>query len=80
MIVLVLLDIVGIAITDFAPLFSHWYWLAMVVVTGLACITMEWSRAGENGLDVATIIKNQGAHLIQRSCCARVVSTARTPG
>lgn len=59
MIVLVLLDIVGIAITDFAPLLSHWYWLAMVVVTGFACIIMEWSRAREKGLEIATILKNE---------------------
>ena len=32
MILLVLLAIVGIGITDFSPLLSHWYWLAMVVV------------------------------------------------
>ncbi len=59
MILLVLLDIVGIAITDFAPRSSHWYWLAMVVVTGIACITMEWARSRETGLRVAAIIKNE---------------------
>jgi len=60
MILLMLLDIVGIAITDFAPLYSHWYWLAMVVVTGIACITMEWARAREKGLGIAAILKNEG--------------------
>jgi hypothetical protein len=45
MILLVLLAIVGIGITDFSPLLSHWYWLAVVVVTGITCIvthTMHW--------------------------------------
>ena len=53
---LVLLAIVGIGITDFSPLLSHWYWLAMVVVTGIACIVMEWSRARKKGLSATRII------------------------
>lgn len=59
MILLVLLVILGIGITDYSPLSSHWYWLAMVAATGIACIVMEWSRARENGLSVATIIKKE---------------------
>ena len=59
MILLVLLSIVGIGITDFSPLSSHWYWLAMVVATGIACIVMEWSRAQEKGLSVKVVIKNE---------------------
>ena len=42
MILLVLLAIVGIGITDFSLLTSHWDWLAMVVVTEIACLVMEW--------------------------------------
>lgn len=59
MVLLVLLTIVGIGITDISPLSSHWYWLAMVTATGIACIVMEWSRARENGLSAATIIKKE---------------------
>ncbi|MGW8188327.1 MAG: hypothetical protein ACWGNK_13700 [Desulfobacterales bacterium] len=59
MILLVLLAIVGIGLTDFSPLTSHWYWLAMVVVTGIACIVMEWSRARKKGLSAATIVKKE---------------------
>ena len=59
MILLVLLAIVGIGITDFSPRLSHWYWLAMVVVVGVACIVMEWSRARKKGLRVATIVKKE---------------------
>lgn len=59
MILLVLLSVVGIGITDFAPQFSHWYWLAMVPATGIACLVMEWSRARQNGLDAATIVKKE---------------------
>jgi hypothetical protein len=59
MILLVLLSIVGIGITDFAPLSSHWYWLAMVVITGIACVAMEWSRARETGRSIAAILKSE---------------------
>ena len=59
MILLVLLAIVGIGITDFSPLLSHWYWLAMVVVTGIACIVMEWSRTREKGLSATSLVKNE---------------------
>jgi hypothetical protein len=59
MVLLVLLAIVGIGITDFSPLLSHWYWLAMVVVIGIACIVMEWSRARKKGLSATTIVKKE---------------------
>jgi len=59
MILLVLLAIVGIGITDFSPQLSHWYWLAMVVVIGIACIVMEWSRARKKGLSATTIVKKE---------------------
>ena len=58
-ILLVLLAIVGIGITDFSPLLSHWYWLAMVVITGIACLVMEWSRARKKGLSATTIVKKE---------------------
>jgi hypothetical protein len=59
MILLVLLAVVGIGITDFSPQFSHWYWLAMVIVIGIACVVMEWSRARKKGLSAATIVKKE---------------------
>ena len=59
MVLLVLLAIVGIGITDFSPLLSHWYWLAMVVVTGIACIVMEWSRARKKGFSATSLVKKE---------------------
>ncbi|MGA9538396.1 MAG: hypothetical protein WBR24_21040 [Desulfobacterales bacterium] len=59
MILLVLLAIVGIGITDFSPQLSHWYWLAMVAITGIACIVMEWSSARKKGLSATTIVKKE---------------------
>ncbi|MDX2472449.1 MAG: hypothetical protein QNL91_01970 [Candidatus Krumholzibacteria bacterium] len=58
-ILLAVLAIVGIGITDFSPTLSHWYWLAMVVVVGIACVVMEWSRARKKGHGVAAILKNE---------------------
>lgn len=85
---LVLLSVVGIGITDFAPQFSHWFWLAMVPATGTACLVMEWSRARQNGLDATTSVKKRcryGSASSSRSTwyisfCTPDVLTARTPG
>jgi hypothetical protein len=59
MILLVLLAIVGIGITDFSPQLSHWCWLAIIVITGIACLVMEWSRARKKGLSATTIVKKE---------------------
>jgi hypothetical protein len=57
--VLIVLSIIGVGITDFAPAASHWYWLAMVPLFGLACILVEWQRAKAKGLAPGAIIRNQ---------------------
>lgn len=59
MVLLLLFSIVGIGITDISPKSCHWYWLLMVVATGIACISMEWSRARKNGQSAAKIIKEE---------------------
>lgn len=59
MILLVLLVIVGIGITDYSPRLSHLYWLAMVLVTGISCNVIEWSRARKKGLSATTIVKKE---------------------
>jgi hypothetical protein len=59
-IVLVVLSIIGVGVTDFAPAVSHWYWLAMVPLFGGACLLIEWDRAKGKGLPPGVIIRNQG--------------------
>jgi hypothetical protein len=59
MILLGLLALVGIGMTDFSPQLSHWYWLAMVMVTGIACVVMEWWRGRKKGLTGMAIIKHE---------------------
>jgi hypothetical protein len=58
-VVLIALSIIGVGITDFAPAASHWYWLAMVPLFGVACISVEWQRAKEKGLAKGAMIRNQ---------------------
>jgi hypothetical protein len=59
MILLGLLALVGIGMTDFSPQLSHWYWLTMVLVTGIVCVVMEWSRGRKKGLTGMVIIKHE---------------------
>jgi len=58
-VVLIGLSIIGVGITDFAPAASHWYWLAMVPLFGVACLLVEWQRAKEKGLAPGAIIRHQ---------------------
>ena len=58
--VLIVLSIIGVGVTDFAPAVSHWYWLAMVPLFGGACLLIEWDRAKGKGLPPGVIIRNQG--------------------
>ena len=58
-IALIVLSIVGVGVTDFAPAVSHWYWLAMVPFFGVACILIEWDGAKGKGLAPGVVIRNQ---------------------
>jgi hypothetical protein len=50
LIILIILSIIGIAITDFSPSGSHRYWFAMVPIFAGACLLLEWNRARGKGL------------------------------
>jgi hypothetical protein len=56
---LLLLDVIGIGVTEFAMNFSHWYWLAMVVVTGFACAFIVRFRAHREDLNTTGMMKNE---------------------
>jgi hypothetical protein len=58
-IALILLSIIGVGVTDFAPAVSHWCWLAMVPFFGVACVLIEWDGAKGKGLPPGVIIRNQ---------------------
>lgn len=53
--VLLLLDVIGIGLTEFAQRYSHWYWLAMVVLTGVACAFI--ARFGSSSAELNTVRK-----------------------
>ena len=59
MIGLLLLDVIGIGVTQFAEGFSHWYWLGMVVVTALACAYIVRFRTHREDLNTAAMMKNE---------------------
>ncbi len=56
---LVILSLVGIGVTDFAPQKSHWYWLAMAPLFALGCIAIEWSQRESRGKSGLSIVRNQ---------------------
>ena len=61
---LIILSIIGIAITDFSPNTSHRYWFAMVPVFAVACLVLEWSRARYKGLKWYIILQTQILHWV----------------
>lgn len=61
-IVLMVLALIGIAMTFFRPETSYRYWLVMVPVFGIACVSIEWSRARRRGQSGLGIIRDQLLH------------------
>jgi hypothetical protein len=59
MIGLLLLDVIGIGVTQFAVGFSQWYWLGMVVITAVACAFIVRFRAQRENLNTAIMMKNE---------------------
>ena len=56
---LIVLSIIGIGITDFSPVDSYKYWVAMVPIFCGACLILEWSRVRGKGFKWTTILKTQ---------------------
>lgn len=61
-IVLMVLALVGIAMTYFRPETSYRYWLVMVPLFGIACVSIEWSRARRRGQSGLGIIRDELLH------------------
>lgn len=59
---LVLLSIVGIAVSDFSNTYGLTYWLVMVPLFAVASIFTSWFRARKEGLTVAGILWRQIFH------------------
>lgn len=61
-VVLLVFSFFGIAISDFSPQYSLWYWLAMVPIFGAVSIYNEWHLARLKGETRKKIIGKQLMH------------------
>ncbi|OAH97863.1 hypothetical protein [Methylomonas methanica] len=61
-ILLVVLSLLGIAITEFNPHDGYGYWLFMVIVFGMLSIFVSWLQTKTNENDFGDIVKAQGLH------------------
>jgi len=64
LIVLLLLSVVGIALTDFSPKNGFWFWMAMGPVFCAAGIAVEWGNLTKRGESKAKLVRNQIIHWI----------------
>ena len=62
LVTLILLSAVGIAITNFSPFESYYFWLAMVPVFGLTSLYLGWSKARKRGEGISRILWLQLLH------------------
>lgn len=56
------LSMIGIGITDYAPQQSHRYWGAMTLVLAAAALVIGWSRARRRGVPVKEALSTQIIH------------------
>ena len=56
------LSMLGIGITDYAPLQSYRYWGAMTLVLAAAGIAIGWSRAKKSGVPFSKTLTTQVVH------------------
>jgi hypothetical protein len=61
---LMALSAIGIGVTNFMPIRSFWYWVAMVPIFGGVSIYMGWSKARRRGEGASRIIRVQLLHWI----------------
>ena len=59
---LTLLAVIGVGISHFNPERSYQYWLALVPIFGVACLSLEWSRLRDKGKGFWSTIKEQFIH------------------
>lgn len=64
LIALIALSAIGIGVTDFAPRYGFWYWMAMVPIFGAFSLYTGWSKARDQGLGISSVIRSQLLHWI----------------
>ena len=53
------LSMIGVGITDFSPGVSHWFWVIMVPVFGVACTFLGWTQKEHGGPNWTILMRNQ---------------------
>lgn len=61
-IVLLLLSLLGIAVTAFEPLDGYSYWLGMVLVFAILAVVISWIQSKKKDLDFVALVKEQTLH------------------
>ena len=61
---LIVLSAVGIGITNFMPVRSFWFWVAMAPLFGIVSLYMGWSKARNRGDSASKIIWAQVLHWV----------------
>lgn len=62
MVSLLILSVIGVALTDAFEPFSHVYWRVMVLVLFAACLYIEWDAARKAGMPVRKLVITQVLH------------------
>ena len=62
LILLLLLSVVGIALTDYSPTKGFWYWMAMAPVFCIATIAIEWPNLNRRGEGKSRLVWTQVFH------------------
>lgn len=61
---LIALSAVGIGITNFMPVRSFWFWVAMAPVFGVVSLYLGWSKARQRGERISRILWAQVLHWV----------------
>lgn len=56
---LITLSVIGVAITDFSPKWSTYYWFVMLPVFAVGCLIIEWSHHRKRGAGGFNILGRQ---------------------
>ena len=62
LILLLLLSVVGIALTDYSPIKGFWFWMAMAPVFCIATIAIEWPNMNRRGENKGRLVWTQVFH------------------
>ncbi len=61
-ILMLILSLLGMAVTDFSRHDGYQYWLFMVLLFGLLSILVSWLQAKNGEIDFSEILKEQASH------------------